>query len=150
MSLEREFLFISVRHSHLILPGILPRSLESTKTTRATSRREGEDGWRWREKLLSREDVTEMAEQRLQNYGTYLNIGEPSRARVEEKFIGAERSGIPLERQRHKLREREGWGTCRSKLQRFNKSIHPRGGVKSLTGREGEGEGEGGRAGRLR
>lgn len=26
MSLEREFLFISVRHSHLILPGIPPPS----------------------------------------------------------------------------------------------------------------------------
>lgn len=86
MSLEREFLFISVRHSHLILPGILPRSLESTKTTkRATS---GERVRMGGEKLLSREDVMEMAEQRLQNYGTYLNIGEASRG--EEKFIGGE------------------------------------------------------------
>lgn len=78
MSLEREFLFISVRHSfsHLILPGIrVP--LESS-TTRTTTRA-GETGG---EKLLSLEDVTEMAEQRLQNYGTYLNIGEPQSRKV--------------------------------------------------------------------
>lgn len=134
MSLEREFLFISVRHSHLILPGIPPPS--SVLPGKQGEDNEGDDeqpGERMGgEKLLSREDVTEMAEQRLQNYGAYLNIGEH-----EEKSLSEAAERIPLERERHKLGEREGWGTCRSKLQRFNKSIHPRGGVKSLTGRGG-------------
>lgn len=68
-----------------------------------------------------------------------------SRAEHESRKSLSARSGAEFlsNDNDYKLREREGWGTCRSKLQRFNKSIHPRGGVKSLTGREGEGEGEG-------
>lgn len=135
MSLEREFLFISVRHSfsHLILPGIrVP--LESS-TTRTTTRA-GETGG---EKLLSREDVTEMAEQRLQNYGTYLNIGEPQSRKVYRR-----RGAIPLSnRQRDTtLGNASDDDARRSKLQRFNKSIRPRGGVKSLTGNGMGGETE--------
>lgn len=133
MSLEREFLFISVRHSHLILPGIPPPSSVLPGKHEDNEGDDEQPGERMGgEKLLSREDVTEMAEQRLQNYGAYLNIGEH-----EEKSLSEAAERIPLERERHKLGEREGWGTCRSKLQRFNKSIHPRGGVKSLTGRGG-------------
>lgn len=142
MSLEREFLFISVRHSHLILPGIPPPSSVLPGKHEDNEGDDEQPGERMGgEKLLSREDVTEMAEQRLQNYGAYLNIGEPSTS-LEEKSLSEAAERIPLERERHKLGEHEGWGTCRSKLQRFNKSIHPRGGVKSLTGRGGEGERE--------
>lgn len=64
--------------------------MKGTKTARPEEERRGAG-----EKLLSRQDVTEMPEQRLQNYGTYLNIAERRRG----KFIGGE--AAPLERRRH-------------------------------------------------
>lgn len=69
------------------------RSAKGTNTTRTARPEEERRGAG--EKLLSRQDVTEMPEQRLQNYGTYLNIAQPRRG----KFIGGE--AAPFERRRH-------------------------------------------------
>lgn len=44
---------------------------------------------RYGEKLLSRQDVTEMPEQRLQNYRAYLNIAETRRGKFIDDGAGS-------------------------------------------------------------
>lgn len=134
MSLEREFLFISVRHSsHLILPGI---RVPCWKAARRGQRRvRGWDGWR---------KIT-FAGRRDGNGGAKIaklrGIFKYWRAPVEESLSEAI---PPSNRQRDaSLGNASDDDAGRSKLQRFNKSIRPRGGVKSLTG-NGMGRGRGG------